>query len=178
MKPKYTFLGLIALAIIFSGQASNAYAESSLVPIPDSSSHSTVENRVREYFSDFPVMIEIARCESTFRQHNADGSALYGGFNNGMIGVFQVYERIHNSDAQSLGFDLSSLEGNLQYARHLYNAQGTVPWASSEFCWKNAKPLVSKTVVTKTVSKNNQQAQIDLLLQLVALLEQLLKRLA
>jgi hypothetical protein len=35
----------------------------------------TVEEYVKNYFSDIPIMIEIAKCESRFRQHDQDGQA-------------------------------------------------------------------------------------------------------
>ena len=39
----------------------------------------SVEATVREYFADIPVMIEIARCESKFRQFADSGNVLRGG---------------------------------------------------------------------------------------------------
>ena len=40
---------------------------------------------VREYFSDIPVMIQVARCESTFRHTLADGSVLRGVVDNDTV---------------------------------------------------------------------------------------------
>ena len=41
----------------------------------------STENYVREYFSDIPIMIQIARCESTFRQLDSDGEIHRGKVN-------------------------------------------------------------------------------------------------
>lgn len=98
-----------------------------------------LETRVREYFADAPVMIEIARCESEMRQFAANGSALYGGASDKMIGLFQVHTGVHTTMAQKLGFDLKTVDGNLAYARYLYESEGTVPWNSSYTCWRVAK---------------------------------------
>lgn len=98
-----------------------------------------VEEKVRAAFSDVPVMIEIARCESKFRQYTDGGNPLRGGYGNGMVGVFQFYESVHAEGALALGFDLTTLEGNIGYARHVYGQSGTDPWNSSFYCWKGAE---------------------------------------
>jgi hypothetical protein len=109
-----------------------------------SSAHAaTIEEEVRNYFKDAPVMIAIAQCESKFKQFGTDGSALLGGWGGGMIGVFQIFESVHKKSASALGFDLATLEGNLGYAKHLYTQEGTTPWNSSKSCWQKA--TVSKT---------------------------------
>lgn len=104
----------------------------------------TVEEQVRTFFATTPVMVEIARCESKFKQFSADGGALRGGWGGQMVGVFQFYESVHKSTATSLGFDLATLEGNLSYAKHVYAQQGTAPWNSSKACWE--KPTVTEVV--------------------------------
>jgi hypothetical protein len=96
-----------------------------------------VETRVRSYFADIPVMIEIARCESGFRQFGEDNEPLDGGAG-GMIGVFQIHEQVHQSTALSLGHDIRTLEGNLGYARYLYEQEGVIPWISAYPCWQEA----------------------------------------
>ena len=92
-----------------------------------------VEAKVRESFKDVPQMIEVARCESKFRQYTDAGNPLRGP--GGMVGVFQFYESIHTPGALALGFDITTLEGNLGYARHVYNTEGLTPWNSSRWCW-------------------------------------------
>jgi len=122
------------------------------------------EQKVREYFKDIPVMIEIARCESKFRQFTDNGNVLRSA---GMIGVFQFFESIHTTGAKALGFDLATLEGNLGYAKHIYEAQGTTPWSGSSYCWENSV----STTVTSDVKREKLVAQINLLTKLIALLQ-------
>lgn len=126
----------------------------------------SIEKQVREYFADIPVMIEIAKCESKFRQFNDSGTVLRGGSSGGMIGVFQFYESIHTKGAQALGFNLATVEGNLGYAKHVYLQQGTTPW----------RECIPK-VLPQTPNTNIQQLQlrIKLLTELVGLLQQLLE---
>lgn len=99
----------------------------------------TTEEYVREYFSDIPVMAEIARCESRFR-HYVNGEVLRGEMVPQDRGVMQVNEYYHLEDSKKLGFNIYTLEGNVAYARYLYEKQGTRPWRASAKCWGNAYP--------------------------------------
>lgn len=96
------------------------------------------EMAVREYFKDIPVMIQVARCESTFRHTLADGSVLRGRVDNRDTGVMQINTGYHAATAEKLGLDLTDLNDNMAYARHLYEKQGTQPWSASAPCWNNA----------------------------------------
>jgi hypothetical protein len=93
-----------------------------------------VEQKVRSYFADIPVMIAIAKCESNFRQFADSGRVLYDA-TGAMVGVFQFNVSAHSAKALLLGYDLTTLDGNLGYARYVYGKQGTDPWISSFSCW-------------------------------------------
>lgn len=98
----------------------------------------TVEEYVREYFADIPVMIEIAECESHFRQFSKNGDVLRNGAGSSAIGMFQIMASIHEPVAKKLGLDLNTMQGNAAYARYLYEKQGTKPWEAdlkSKSCW-------------------------------------------
>jgi hypothetical protein len=92
-----------------------------------------VEARIRQYFADVPVMANIAKCESGFRQYGSDGLPLFDP-SYSMIGAFQV-SAAHLPEALTMGMDVTTLEGNMAYARYLYNAGGTDPWLDSFQCW-------------------------------------------
>ena len=100
----------------------------------------TLEEYVRDYYIDEPILAEIARCESTFRQLDSKGEVLRGKINKSDIGVMQINLFYHEDSADKMELDLESLEGNLAYAKHLYEKEGTVPWASSAPCWNKKKP--------------------------------------
>jgi len=95
----------------------------------------STEQYVRQYFSDIPVMIQIARCESTFRQLDDDGEVHRGKVNNQDVGVMQINEHYQLQTAQKGNYNIYTLEGNTAYARELYEKQGTAPWNSSKACW-------------------------------------------
>jgi hypothetical protein len=95
----------------------------------------TVEEYVRNYFSDVPVLVEVAKCESRFRQHDENGEVLRGEKNSSDRGVMQINEYFHNENSQKLGFDILTLEGNTAYARYLLGKYGLKPWKSSGKCW-------------------------------------------
>lgn len=103
-----------------------------------------VEAFLRREFSDAPILVEIARCESTFRQYDTDGRVMRGLVNSADVGVMQINERYHAEDAVKLGVDIYSIEGNIAYAKHLYDKFGTSPWASSKPCWGIPKELAQK----------------------------------
>jgi hypothetical protein len=95
----------------------------------------SVEEYVRTYFQDIPVMADIAYCESRFRQFDKDGEIFRGKVNNKDVGVMQINEFYHLDTAEEANYNIYTLEGNTAYARKLYEKFGTDPWNSSRPCW-------------------------------------------
>ncbi|MEI6042372.1 MAG: hypothetical protein WCQ00_02280 [bacterium] len=116
--------------------------------------NSEVESKVRLYFADTPIMAEIVKCESRFRQFNADGSAFRGIANNQDVGIAQVNEYYHAKRAKKLGYDIYSVEGNMAYAKLLYQEEGTAPWISSAPCWKKSEVAKAMAVSKKILADN------------------------
>ena len=118
------------------------YAESAKIANPI-----TFEDYVRAYFKDDPILAEIAKCESTFRQFSSTGEVIKGRVNKSDVGVMQINKYYHLKSAEKLGYDLHSIEGNMSYAKWLYDREGTTPWNSSSKCWKKyAKTDSSKSI--------------------------------
>ncbi len=97
-----------------------------------------VERRVREYFADIPVMIGMCGCESEFRQYREDGTLLVsrhvksgtGRRDSTALGVCQItYKNHYGNWTKSTETDITTLEGNLAYARWLYEQNGTSDWS-------------------------------------------------
>jgi len=101
-------------------------------PITDSKN---VEKFINDYFADIPVLADIAKCESRFRQFNSTGDILKGKKNSFDRGVMQINVLYHAETADNLGLDINSLDDNVAYARYLYEKQGAKPWMSSSSCW-------------------------------------------
>ncbi|MDA8596963.1 hypothetical protein N9L26_01360 [Candidatus Pacebacteria bacterium] len=93
------------------------------------------ESIVRDYFRDIPVMIQVARCESTFRHTLSDGSVLQGRVDPRDTGVMQINKGYHEATAINLGLNLDNIYDNMAYARYLYEKQGVQPWSASQPCW-------------------------------------------
>ena len=91
----------------------------------------STELAVRSYFRDIPIMIEVARCESTFRHELADGSILQGRVDPADTGVMQINKRYHQATAAAMELNLDDLYDNMAYARYLYETQGVQPWSAS-----------------------------------------------
>ncbi len=100
-----------------------------------------VEEVIKEYFSNTSHLIEmteIARCESGLRQFTDAGNVFRGA---GTVGVFQIHEVAHLSTALVLGLNLETVEGNVAYAKYLYDLEGLSPWRFSGDCWEKTAEL-------------------------------------
>lgn len=94
---------------------------------------------VKQQYADEPVLVDIARCESAFRQYDpATGEVLHGVKDNQDIGVMQINEQYQGAEALSMGYDIDTVEGNVAYAQYLYETQGAAPWNASSACWSKA----------------------------------------
>lgn len=138
----YTFS---VLAVLLIGLVPLLSRAESLSPV------SLEKETLYSYFSDVPAMKYIAECESGTRQYIDAGTVLRGGADNNMIGMFQLHQTYHRAPALLLGWDIDTLEGNVAYARHLYNSEGLTPWA----------PCVH--AIPDTVSKEKTPQKLELL---------------
>jgi hypothetical protein len=129
-----------------------------------------IEQLVRTQFADAPLMIEIAKCESGYRQYRNDGSILRGGTGGRYIGVFQISEG-HTQRAKDLGYDILTAEGNIGFARFMYNEQGTSPWAS---CLKVPAPATLTSSPSTTNSPITSNLQFGMVSAQVLTLQQIL----
>ena len=91
-------------------------------------------------------MAEIAKCESTFRQYDSKGEVIKGIVNKSDVGVMQINKYYHLKQAEKLGYDLHTIEGNMAYAKALYEREGTKPWNASSKCWMKYAKTVSNPI--------------------------------
>lgn len=107
-----------------------------------------IEKYLREHYADTPILVEIARCESTFTHYDKDGVLVRGKVNKADVGVMQINEKYHLEAAAKLGYDIHTVEGNVAYAKHLYQEFGASPWSASSPCW-------GKTITADTISDSD-----------------------
>jgi hypothetical protein len=88
-----------------------------------------------------------------------------------MVGIYQFFESIHAAGAKALGFDIATLEGNLAYARHVYNSQGVTPWEPVRSCFEKTTTATTTLLVTKDTAAL--RAQIKQLTELINLLKKI-----
>lgn len=142
-----TTTALFILATLYGNVSANAPADAfSLLPgTPVETKLAdqplTLEQYVREYFKNEPILAEIAKCESHFRHIGKNGQVIRGELTEEDVGVMQINEYFHEDRAEKLGIDLHTLEGNLTYAKWLYAKEGAVPWYSSSKCWQKSGTL-------------------------------------
>lgn len=118
---------------------SEAYNVEETVVVPE-----TVEERVRRELADIPVLVDVAKCESQFRQFDTKGNVLRGKVNPQDVGIFQINEKYHLATSKQLGVDIYTIEGNIAYARWLYSQEGSAPWKWSQHCWGAVREVVLK----------------------------------
>lgn len=131
-------LSVAVLAVINSATLSQAAAPQAM---PQAQ---TVKEYVQEYFTDEPVMIAIAECESHFKQFDKDGNVLKNSKGSSAVGMFQIMSSVHDETADKLGLNINSIQGNAAYARYLYEKHGTAPWNASKACWGKKTELAVK----------------------------------
>jgi len=103
-----------------------------------------VEAYVKAQYADEPILVDIARCESTYRQFDKSGNILRGEVNSADVGVMQINEKYHADEAVKLGLNIYTTEGNVAFAKYLYKKYGGDPWSSSEGCWSEGNQVALK----------------------------------
>jgi hypothetical protein len=85
-----------------------------------------------------PVLQRIAQCESSGQQFARDGQVLRGKRNPQDTGLFQINAVVWAKQAEALGYDIRTRDGNESMARYIFDNYGSVPWQSSAKCWSRA----------------------------------------
>ena len=109
----------------------------------------SLEKYLRENYADTPMLLEIARCESTFTHYDKNGDVIRGRVNSADVGLMQINEKYHLETAEKLGLDIHTVEGNVNYAKYLYDNEGVQPWSASSPCWGKALPGSQDEVLAK-----------------------------
>jgi hypothetical protein len=127
----FTLTGNPAIA---DKKLSRLYAVPSTNPAVDPA---FVKAYTQDYFRDIPVMIAIIECESGFRQYEADGRLLVSPVKGSSAsGAAQILYITHKADwSDDPDTNITTLSGNLAYARKMYLESGTSPWNESIGCW-------------------------------------------
>jgi hypothetical protein len=126
---------MIIPLIFILASALSAPQDISALQAEDIKNPETLGAYVREYYKETPILADIAWCESRMRHVTKDGEIFRGVENSKDIGVMQINTRFHEATATDMGIDIYSLQGNLEYAKYLYEKEGTKPWKASKPCW-------------------------------------------
>lgn len=84
-------------------------------------------------------MLKVAFCESGLKQFNSDGTVVENNTSHD-VGIFQINLKYHLLDAEKMGIDIYTAEGNVKFAKVLYNQFGLNPWEWSFPCWVKSTP--------------------------------------
>lgn len=88
-------------------------------------------------YAPSPILIDVARCESGWRQFNEDGSVLTSSTHD--RGLFQINESWRKTAAK-MGYDIDTEQGNIGFALWLYHKDGLSDWSASRSCWGKSAP--------------------------------------
>lgn len=116
-----------------------------------------IRNYVEDVFGNNHIMVDVARCESGFRQYYSGGDVLISGDSNA-VGVFQLLERWHEQAAGDRGYSIYTVEGNIGYAQELYDEEGLKPWSPSSLCWDDGR--VAETDVDGSSGDDSSRTRI------------------
>ena len=77
----------------------------------------------------------ITRCESGWHQFDTDGKLLHGKVHYADVGYAQINLDAHPNITGTMGYDVTTLKGNVDYGIYLFLTEGGIPWFPSMNCW-------------------------------------------
>jgi hypothetical protein len=133
---------IASLAISSSLAFGSLFGTSTQVAVPiiqevSINTASSTQEIIEEKVTLNPSLLPVSKCESGGKHFNLDGTVIRGKVNPHDIGLMQINSDYHEASAKKMGLDIYSEEGNIRYANHLYETQGTAPWLASLRCWGN-----------------------------------------
>lgn len=81
------------------------------------------------------ILKRIAICESGNRQFDQEGNVVRGKYNPSDVGKFQINLNYWKEEANRLGYDLLTEEGNTKMALYILAKVGPKAWSWSASCW-------------------------------------------
>lgn len=94
------------------------------------------KRQLEERFGVGHPLVAVSRCEAGYAQYEKDGS-LRKNPKSSATGQFQILRSMHEANAQRMGFDITTPEGNQDYAEYLYENNGLSDWEESRDCWES-----------------------------------------
>ena len=113
------------------------YLVATYVPMEEKAPVSPKTALYEVFGADADIMWQIALAESGGRQFNSKGEVIIGRVTPD-IGLFQISPQ-HLPEANRLNIDVYTLNGNLEFAKLLFDRSGTTPWNSSKHNWSKVE---------------------------------------
>lgn len=133
---------LIGLILGIGGISTTVYAQVEEPPLPKTVlievryTQEGIERRIKETFPEEPeLMLKVAKCEGV-TNGVLDPKAYNPTNNSHDRGIFQISDKYHKETYTAMGLtDMTDVDQNLKYARHLYDENGLQDWSASKWCW-------------------------------------------
>lgn len=123
-------LAILSVYVVYRHVPKPKKVEAEATPIKVLIKELTLEEKINN-----PKLYAIATCESGLRQFDSEGKVIRGKINHYDTGILQINRQYHIQNANKLGYDIDTLDGNISYGKYLYDTQGTRPWLASKPCW-------------------------------------------
>lgn len=100
------------------------------------------------YFANVPELLRVCSCESWGdpnkipRQFLPDGQVLRGYPNPADVGACQIHVPVWGVTATKLGYNIYTLQGNINMAKYILKVQGLQAWEASKSCWAPEKSVL------------------------------------
>ncbi len=136
-RPFATIMGVFAIYLALLALTSHfldrnvVYAQSTGTPIMVVQ-HVEAPVEVKDSFP--PILKAIASCESGGQQFE-NGHPILGHKSPSDIGYMQINRDVWQKQADELGYDLTTLEGNKAMGVWILEHRGTRDWSASAHCW-------------------------------------------
>tara|TARA_Y100000310_G_scaffold344555_1_gene457950 strand:+ start:6778 stop:7182 length:405 start_codon:yes stop_codon:yes gene_type:complete len=126
-------LASVLLSISLTATQGGSLVPMSIIPIATAEAPTSADS-----FAGYSTLRKICTCESGLNHFDKNGDVLRGVINKSDIGICQINEYYHSKEISALDIDIYTEEGNISFAKHLYDRQGSAPWIWSKSCWANS----------------------------------------
>lgn len=103
-------------------------------------SRDTIQDVLSAEFGPNSPMLDVAWCESGFKQFESPNRVLRGRITPADIGLFQINAEYHEDYLRV--YNVYSVQGNIAYAKKLYERNGLRDWKASKSCWEK-RPITA-----------------------------------
>jgi hypothetical protein len=115
-----------------------------VVPVAQAVTKNKVLSNEEKVATLNPILDRVCSCESWGspdkipREFDDSGNVLRGFPDHRDVGACQIATETWGAKARALGYNIYTLNGNIQMANYIYEVQGLNAWNPSRSCWQES----------------------------------------